>query len=117
MKHEKTESALRRLGSVFTRNFGLKILSLALAVLIYEVLKPEAGPTGHPQIQTLMAVSEPSADRTDPPAAEKEKESEKEKEAAKALQTAELEKHAASEKKSTKTTRTNSTKTDGKSRK
>lgn len=43
MKHEQESHGIfRRIGAAFTRNFGLKILSLALAILIYEVLKPES---------------------------------------------------------------------------
>lgn len=45
MKHVKSDSALHRFGELFTRNFGLKLLSLALAILIYEVLKPRTEPT------------------------------------------------------------------------
>jgi len=32
---------LRRVAGLFTRNWGLKLLSLALAIIIYHVLKPK----------------------------------------------------------------------------
>lgn len=60
MKHEKPDSLLHRMGDLFARNFGLKLLSLALAILIYEVLKPEAKPYAQPLFQ-------PQPSRVDPP--------------------------------------------------
>ncbi len=41
MKHEKQTGALHHLRGMFARNFGLKLLSLTLAVLIYISLKPD----------------------------------------------------------------------------
>ncbi|MBR4604270.1 MAG: hypothetical protein IKO43_05455 [Kiritimatiellae bacterium] len=35
---------LKRLVSLFTENWGLKLLSLVLAFMIYYTLKPEDGP-------------------------------------------------------------------------
>ena len=42
MKRKPGEGLLRRLCGLVTRNFGLKLLSLALAIVIYEILKPKA---------------------------------------------------------------------------
>lgn len=42
MKRNQGEGLLVRLSGLITRNFGLKLLSLALAIVIYEVLKPKA---------------------------------------------------------------------------
>ena len=72
MRKEKETGLFRRIGAAFTRNFGLKLLSLALAVLIYVVLRPEAHP--HAQSSVLpgpAAALEPEAAQTGerPPAA------------------------------------------------
>ena len=55
MRKEKETGLFRRIGAAFTRNFGLKLLSLALAVLIYVVLRPEAHP--HAQSSVLPVPS------------------------------------------------------------
>ncbi len=41
---EKEQSFLRALAGFFTRYWGLKLLALALAILVYHTIKP----TGHP---------------------------------------------------------------------
>lgn len=43
MTHDRKEGALSRLTGLFTRNWGLKLLALALAILIYHTLKPVHG--------------------------------------------------------------------------
>lgn len=46
MKHQQQgESTFSRLAGLVTRNFGLKSLSLALAIVIYVVLQAEIAPT------------------------------------------------------------------------
>lgn len=43
MKQVKNKNAVRSVTGVFTRNFGLKLLSLVLALVIYGILCPEPG--------------------------------------------------------------------------
>lgn len=46
MKHQQQgESTFSRLAGLVTRNFGLKSLSLALAIVIYVVLQAEIAPS------------------------------------------------------------------------
>lgn len=42
MSNAEKPGFLARAQSVFTRNWGLKLLSLALAIVIYYALKPES---------------------------------------------------------------------------
>ena len=81
MKHEKSESAFGRVKGLFARNFGLKFLSLALAILIYEALKPDSPNAEQPPMTVLMPrIETPAAEKAKPapeppppPAAEKER--------------------------------------------
>lgn len=41
MNDERGKEFFSRLAGVFTKNWGLKLLALALAVLIYHTLKPK----------------------------------------------------------------------------
>lgn len=45
MKSEKSTGRSKRVFSVFTHNIGLKILALALAVLVYEMMKMSSIPS------------------------------------------------------------------------
>lgn len=56
MRKEKETGLFRRIGASFTRNFGLKLLSLALAILIYVVLRPEANPRAQTSVLPMPAV-------------------------------------------------------------
>lgn len=56
MRKEKETGLFRRIGAAFTRNFGLKLLSLALAVLIYVVLRPEAHPRAQSSVLPVPSV-------------------------------------------------------------
>lgn len=59
MKKRLNESKLHLLREMFTRNFGLKVLSLVLAVLLYEVLKPEAVSDGARRFTAAPAAAHP----------------------------------------------------------
>ncbi len=47
MTKERGKGIFRSLADLMFRNWGLKLLALALAILIYHTLKPASGPSAN----------------------------------------------------------------------
>ncbi len=66
MKNVASKSYLRRFVALFTHNFGLKLLSIALATLLYGLLKPDPSAPEQPP-RTVLETVAGTIDRHEPP--------------------------------------------------